>query len=324
MKQQLKFNSKIVLLIVVVLTAISCNNQNNSINHNISNTTQREHDSDMLAQTGESATDAQTKKYDHEKHVRDSIISLINTGQKDVISSLAVTRDETSAERLLSEEKDKDGIIPLWAIHDYCKWGNVFNGSINMDAIKEKMQTFLGISRSSMQTWEGSMIKMISQLSPSLNAKEKNDVALSLKSHSSLFERLTLLSAASMEQLIHMTDTIATNQDNNGSWIYSADAGPILKREFTLVQNVWNLPGLVKSGIIMRDSCYTIGKSVSNPFEDKNETILWNTRYLNKYQYAIGVFHRRCRDVGASTYEQRKEVAQKIASLLQKASRMLE
>jgi len=250
------------------------------------------------------------------KRETDSIVARID------LSTVRIIRDSIWAKVYLSPE---EGTIPLWRIYRYFAGAHLFQGemTIYLSEMSEKLKKYLGFKQSSQKAWESSMKKMIKKFSPALSRTEKRAVSKSLLAHAELIEKLTQLSDIDQSNLIKLLDTIVTQQSADGDWIYYGTGSErILISEYDILKKIWLMPKLVKGG--GRGHIYYLGKYVEYPWkEDADYPLMWNTRYLCKYQYSVAIWHRRCRDVYANTPQQRRDVALKISSLLKEAAAML-
>lgn len=248
------------------------------------------------------------------KRKTDSMIRCIN------LSTVKISRDSHLADRFLSGKE-----LPLPHIYTYFRDANLFKTVMRIDLSQMggKLKKYLGFKENCQSTWESSMKKMIKKFSPALSKTEKKAVAKSLLVHAELIERLVQLSDVDQANLVKLLDTIVMRQDRDFFWLYSPTAQHIFIEEHNILKKVWKLPKIIKGNKVFNGNIYCLGKYVENPWSDENIVLVWNTRWLSKYQYAVGVWHRRCRDVYANTPQQRRDVALKISSLLKEAAAML-
>lgn len=218
-------------------------------------------------------------------------------------------------------------VISLWEAKNYFNWGSSLSGEFHTQRIVAMFQKSFGFKTGDVSTWGSAVNSMITKFSPGLSATQKQNISKSLSENAHLFEELSNLSDADQTRLVALLDGIVANQDKDHGWIYYAQAEPVLQEEYDILAKVWSMPKLFKSKKnYLGGHYYGFDKEPStNPWHTPgDDKLLWNTRYLNNYQYAVGVFHRRCRDAGAITPAARREVAKNIASCMRQGAALLE
>lgn len=241
---------------------------------------------------------------------------------KVAIMCIALTLCAFHGDKQPRKYTDMSDVISLWEGKNYFKWGSSLSGEFHSQQIVMALATRLKFERKNMATWSGATKSMITMASPFLEAGDKQRISSSLNENAELFEKLCELNDNDQARLIALLDEIVDQQNKHGDWIYTAEAEPVLQAEYNLLKKVWNMPKLFKSKKnYLGGHFYGFDKAPS--INLRYDKLLWNTRYLNNYQYAVGVFQRRCRDVGATTPAARRDVAKKIAAVMREGAQML-
>lgn len=271
----------------------------------------QEQEAQRIADSTKNAVAAQ------ERAKKDSLVNHINFEE--------ATAQQGRWHNDLPSEIDYDGIIPLHVIYNYGQADLLHFGGceIYLSQVIDQVIKFAGFERKSMATWEKSMDKMIAKFSVSLSSGRKKMVAQSFEENAKLIEQLNNLSDDDQTKLMQMIDTIVSQQTADSRWITSSEGSELLKQEYELLAKVWQMPKL-KEGKTTYSSgpVYYLGNPVNDESYDY-EGRLWNSRYLNRFQFAIGFFHRRCLDVSAVNPSARREVSKNVARLMQKAAKTL-
>lgn len=138
-------------------------------------------------------------------------------------------------------------------------------------------------------------------------------------------DSLAKLPPDDMQAVIGFVQTITEKQAKSHDWLTSSQAKSTLVAEYNTLNKVWHMPALMKcSSDGEAGGYYLLGKKAQNPMTEENHLLIWNTRYLNKYQYAIHMFYRRCLDVGAKSPQEYKAVASHIASTMRLGVNLLQ
>jgi hypothetical protein len=320
MKQTKTSRLSVIAGCIMLVTALSCGQENRN-NVEAEQTAQYISTIDSILKVSEDSVITVAVK---EKEKRDSL--LINLR----ISKARIQRDSGEAKRFLTTI-DQDGILALWAVHHYFSWGELIEGDIAGYEIIAKALAYIGLKKEEMNTWGESIKKSVKKFSSALSIEEKKLLAKSLFVNATLIDSLVKLTDKDLTTITNLLDTIALNKSKNYEWLYSKNAEAPLLAEYKILRKVWNMPVLIKGGstegITSRQPgghYYLLGKYTDNPFKDNQDYFLiWNTRYWNRYQYAIGMFHRRCIDVKAISSSQKREVAKNMANAMKVAGNML-
>ena len=252
-------------------------------------------------------------KWQKERQTKDSLAKYFPIGK------MKFTRDSKEV-KWVFQEIDPDGFISLANVYFYMRGVESQNG-ISLYSIQDKFGKYLSFKRNDMDSWDISMKKIVNKLSSTLNSKEKVAVAKSLRENARLIDTLAHLDSSSLTNLIHYLNQISSAQEKNRSWMFTHQGSTILTNEYNLLKKVWAMPKLILVHPENESGEYLVlGKNVTSIQYD---VPVWSTRYLNRYQFAVGIFHRRCKDMKAKTYAQRQEVAHRIASTMRNGSEYL-
>ena len=245
-------------------------------------------------------------------------------------SPVMIKPDREGEERMLQESTN---IVPLWAVYFYFESGDIFTFINGIDAsdLVEKIRQYFGFRRNVMATWDSSMKKMVHVFSKTLSKEGKLAVSKSLIFHAQLIDSLDCLSDHDLLCVMQVLDTIVRKQTVHHSWLWTAEAEHTLCVEYVLLRRVWTMPVLIRGG---RNGEYGedsneeghylfLGRYLKDLRNDEDYELLWNTRYWNKYQYAIGVVHRRIKDIGVMKAENMRKVIKKTASVMKDAGELL-
>jgi hypothetical protein len=299
------------ILLLAVLSFISCKTKEQR---------QREINKELYGENSRRA-DSLMVEYEKQKTSRDSIIQILD------ISGLYIKRDAKGAGETL--KPDSNGRVSLCSIYGYFEYLHVSEdyGIIwTRDIVKNLMQ-YCGFKTNSMASWQEAMKKMIEKFQTALNDEDKKVVIKSLRYSSNLVSLLNRLSARDQKELMNTMDTIVYYQSKNPDWIYTKWSTTTLKKEYNLLAKVWTMPKLVED--IQTDSNMTVNPygymlflgNTNNLNSEEKWDRVWNTRYINEYQYIIGLVHRRVLDAKG---EEINSVIQKVASLMNEAVNMLQ
>ncbi len=317
------------LIIIIMLSSIGfigCTGSSNSETP-VRQRTQTQHSSGTPpAKTpAEIRSDSLARIDEQEQRTRDSVIRNVSVG--DII----IKPDNSYT---LSERLDYDHVLPLHEIYTYFTQGDILSvqrytqGDIlsvqhyqfRLWQVKGKFLAAIGYRGNSTDAWASSLNEALKLFEPALTSTDKKLIRGSLEEHSMLMGNLAKLSDADMNKLISIMDTIVSKQNDNGSWVTSGEGDSLLMIQHTLLSKVWKMPKLVKGeGYYGETNCHYLGQYTKEYYGGR----IWNTRYLNRFQFAAGFFHRRCIDAVAHTAAERKTVGKKIAELMKDAASKL-
>ena len=253
----------------------------------------------------------------------DSLIKTFN------VYSAGIRRDPVEAERELL--CDTSQILPLYCVYSYFEQGKIFSLSDDIMGydVVDKIKWYLGFQRHNMATWDTATKKMVRKFSKALSKKDKRAVAKSLIYNAQLIDSLQQLSDADLHNVIRVLDTIVKKQSESVSWLYSSKAMHPLCMEYVLLRRVWKMPMIMKGE--KTEECWGedgyylgLGKELKGAIYETDCERIWNTRYLNPYQYAIGIVHRRIKDVGVQRAVNIRKVVAKTASVMRDAASLLQ
>lgn len=240
------------------------------------------------------------------------------------LSNAKITRDSNFATELKTTAQDS--ILELWKVYSYFRRARIINGDISLCEVKSAVQKYVGYKKKSMDTWGTATQKTIQKFSPALSMEEKVKIAKSLSISADLIYNLKKLNDDDLANITRLLDTIVCNVHRDPMWIYNKEAENVFVDEYNILSKVWVMPPLLKGRTIEEITNRKPGHyyilDVHTLWEGL-EYLAWNTRYLNRYQYAIGMFHRRCIELKPQTSQEKRGICTKMSEIMKEAAKEL-